>query len=286
MTPVGQQNETSTTFGNITHVDNQDGRGAKLGKHFDNCAHIYASGLGGACMFGAPLIFDGVEHNLWKGAAVLVGLLGAFLVVFPLIRERLRAANKELDVEAKLRSQLMVLSEYTLTPILLKLHAVLRFGRGTAGASNQANVYREAVLTAVREHVAPGNKKATANYFKYVKASGSTPAKLVSISSTARPPRTEFILDDSELGMALKDMLAKKRGWLCEDVDEDPPPGWDATKSRNYRTFISMTSQVGSEPEGMVTVDSDEPGELDESDLQLARMFATLIAIAENHSKP
>ena len=46
-----------------------------------------------------------------------------------------------------------------------------------------------------------------------------------------------------------------------------------------------MTAQVGSEPEGMLTVDSDLPGELDAGDLEIVRLFATFIAVAENHSK-
>lgn len=263
----------------------RSGLGVKIGGHFDNCGYIYAAVIGGTFLFVAPILFDLVQHLMLKLSSVGLGIVGAVLVVVPLIRERRRAKHKEIEAEAELRSRLLVLSEYTLTPLLHKLHAVLLCAKASRRARGKAESYRGAVLTAAREQVAPGNAKATANYFKYVEAGNNVPAKLVSVSSTAGSPRKEFVLDDSDLGKALTEMLSKNGGWLCEDVDEDTPPGWDASKSRNYRTFISMTAQVGNEPEGMLTVDSDLPGELDVGDLELVRLFATFIAIAENHSK-
>lgn len=271
--------------GSITHVNISLGLGARIGRHVDNCGHIYAAGFGGAILFIAPIFFDAVQKWYWECLAILAGIVGAVLVIVPMIRDRRRAKIREIEAEADFRSRLLVLSEYTLTPLLQKLHAVLLCAKGSAKAENKSEAYREGVLTAVREQVAPGNAKATANYFKYVKGGSGGPARLVSVSSTAGSPRKEFVLDDSDLGKALKEMLSKKGGWLCEDVDDDTPPGWDASKSRNYRTFISMTAQVGSEPEGMLTVDSDLPGELDLGDLEIVRLFATFIAVAENHSK-
>ncbi len=72
---------------------------------------------------------------------------------------------------------------------------------------------------------------------------------------------------------------------FCADVDTVPPPGWDASKARKYKTFISVAAQYAGRPVGMVTVDSTALGDLDEGDVRVAGLFATLIAMTDIYSK-
>ena len=67
---------------------------------------------------------------------------------------------------------------------------------------------------------------------------------------------------------------------LCEDIDENPPPGWDTTKQHDYRTFISVSVIAGYTAYGMLTLDALEPGELTTEDKGLLRLMAGVLAAA------
>jgi putative methionine-R-sulfoxide reductase with GAF domain len=73
-------------------------------------------------------------------------------------------------------------------------------------------------------------------------------------------------------------LLEKDQPYFCEDVRTQPPPGWDASRDRDYRTFISVPARVGGRSMGMVTADAPEVGDLNEQNEALLRVFGTVIA--------
>jgi hypothetical protein len=73
-------------------------------------------------------------------------------------------------------------------------------------------------------------------------------------------------------------LLEKDQPYFCEDVRTQPPPGWDASRGRDYRTFISVPARVGGRSMGMVTADAPEVGDLNEQHESLLRVFGTVIA--------
>lgn len=67
---------------------------------------------------------------------------------------------------------------------------------------------------------------------------------------------------------------------LCVDIDDEPPPGWDATKQRDYKTFISVSVTTMDTAYGMLTLDALEPGTLTKDDLHTLRLMASALAAA------
>jgi GAF domain-containing protein len=80
---------------------------------------------------------------------------------------------------------------------------------------------------------------------------------------------------DAAIGMVLHD-----EDRMCEDILTDPPPGWDATKERDYRTFVSVSVIAGDTAYGMLTLDALEPGDLTKDDMRLLRLMAGALAVA------
>jgi GAF domain-containing protein len=80
---------------------------------------------------------------------------------------------------------------------------------------------------------------------------------------------------DAAIGMVLND-----EDRMCEDILTDPPPGWDATKERDYRTFVSVSVIAGDTAYGMLTLDALEPGDLTRDDMRLLRLMAGALAVA------
>lgn len=92
-------------------------------------------------------------------------------------------------------------------------------------------------------------------------------------------PRTTFT-EGTAAGDAAIGMVLNSENRLCEDIDADPPPGWDASKPRDYKTFISVSVAAGDTAYGMLTLDALEPGDLNNDDLHLLTLMAGALAAA------
>ena len=73
------------------------------------------------------------------------------------------------------------------------------------------------------------------------------------------------------------DIINNRDARLVEDVDTAGLPGWTPGASE-YRTFICAAVFAGRRVFGILTVDSLHPGDLSEDDLDMARLFAQLLA--------
>lgn len=105
--------------------------------------------------------------------------------------------------------------------------------------------------------------------------------RLVPVESVGRAgsPTTTFTsgtrAGDAAIGMVLAD-----EDRLCQDIASDPPPGWDSTKDRDYRTFISVSVIAGDTAYGMLTLDAVDPEVLTVEDKGLLRLMAGMLAVA------
>jgi hypothetical protein len=91
---------------------------------------------------------------------------------------------------------------------------------------------------------------------------------------------TTTFLEGTPAGEAAIGMVLDDGDLLCEDILESPPQGWDTTKKRDYRTFISVSVIAGDTAYGMLTLDALEPGELTVEDKGLLRLMAGVLAAA------
>lgn len=80
---------------------------------------------------------------------------------------------------------------------------------------------------------------------------------------------------DAALGMVL---AGEHR--ICEDIEDSPPPGWDSTKERDYKTFISVSVFAADTAYGMLTLDALEPGDLTTDDLHMLGLMGSALAAA------
>ncbi len=107
------------------------------------------------------------------------------------------------------------------------------------------------------------------------------PRRLAPTKSVGRTgsARTVFI-EGTASGDAALAMVDHDETLICQDVLTDSPPGWNATRERDYRTFISVSVHANDTAYGMLTLDALEPGDLVEDDLLTLRLLAKLLAAA------
>ena len=86
---------------------------------------------------------------------------------------------------------------------------------------------------------------------------------------------------DAAIGMVL---AGENR--ICVDIDTEPPPGWDATRRRDYRTFISVSVIAGDTAYGMLTLDALHAGDLTTDDLHVLGLMASALAAALAQREP
>ncbi|HET7326897.1 MAG TPA: GAF domain-containing protein [Nocardioidaceae bacterium] len=132
------------------------------------------------------------------------------------------------------------------------------------------------VLTSAAQLIGPDRARAC-----WFRLEPGPPTQLIPTDAVGRAgsPSTTFVegtpSGDAAIGMVLND-----EDRICEDILTEPPPGWDASKDRDYRTFVSVSVIAGDTAHGMLTLDALEPGELTKDDMRLLRLMAGALAIA------
>jgi GAF domain-containing protein len=81
-------------------------------------------------------------------------------------------------------------------------------------------------------------------------------------------------------GDAAINMVLAGENLLCENIDTEPPPGWDTSKERDYKTFISVAVAVADTAFGMLTLDALEAGDLTNDDLRMLGLLGSALAAA------
>lgn len=289
---------------------------AKLGESWGSKTDVWwpavAAAIGGVLALAGPYFGQLSDKPAVQGVGLLVGVIGVIAAavspVYETFRHKnamrdakvaadvaLREANharldaekdanrREVEAEIYAREQFLLLIDWSLIPLVRKLADVLSHRRAPRRMELSAAELKTQILNVAKEIVGVDPTHVRANYFMLDWLESGDPI-LRSAGSTAHPPRDSF-LGSSVEGQAVFDMLAQDGYAFCIDVDTDPPPGWDSDKKRPYSTFISVTAQCNSEPEGMLTVDARDAGDLDKGDVAVLKLLGVILAISESQRK-
>lgn len=260
------------------------------GAHWlDTWWRLVGSVVGGIFALVGPYLGALSDNTVLQGVGLVVGIIGLLIAsILPIVEKNnsnreIAALKKDLvDAKEEARADFLFVTNFSLTPLVQKLSKVVLARKGSRDLEAQAAELRTQALGVAREVIGGEHRRVRANYFKleYLPADRS---RLVQAGSTATPPRDYFDFDTDE-GEEVLNMLAQNGSRFCPSVVDDPPPGWDMTKQRDYETFISVTSTTfpGQEPDGMMTVDGSQRGDLTEADISMLRLIATIVALSES----
>jgi len=161
-----------------------------------------------------------------------------------------------------------------IAPLIQDLGKVLQASDDQSRVLAQGQVTNR-VLSAARELLGGDGRRYSC--FRYEPASRS----LVPTSSLGRriQPQTCFREDERE-GAAVFGALHAGRSRFVEDTLATPPLGWDASRTRSYRTFIASPVKAGNTVLGMLCVDGESPGDLSKDHIPIVAMLADILAYA------
>jgi GAF domain-containing protein len=207
---------------------------------------------------------------------VLAGTLSA-LLAFALPARQLAVERRNRDAAEQLASEAVATYKIKvhdmLIPLALTVGEAVAAHRAPERRDAQAALRQMAVAFAA-ENVGPERSRAC-----YYQLAGSAPRRHVDLKNwhgRHKVPRPRFT-EDSPRGALVMDIIKNRDARLVEDVDTACLPGWSAGGSE-YRTFICAAVSAGPRVFGILTVDSLHPGDLTDDDLDMARLFAHLLA--------
>ena len=214
----------------------------------------------------------------WLTVLVVVQIVAtglAFLIpqARQVIASRSEATAEEREIEARVETRVAI--NDALDPIL-RLLGNLALEADVVTRNQMRAQAIPLVLKTAAEFIGPDRARAC-----WFKLEAGPPAALVptDFAGRAGSPTTTFVAGtpagDAAIGMVLAD-----EDRLCDDIVTDPPPGWDSTRVRDYRTFISVSVIAGDTAYGMLTLDALEAGDLDTDDKGLLRLMAGVLAVA------
>lgn len=94
-------------------------------------------------------------------------------------------------------------------------------------------------------------------------------------------PQSTFVRDPADAeGSAVWADAERDLPRFCTDVRAEPPPGWDPSKRRTYRTFITVPVHAGRDLVGLLTVNAPHPGDLTDDDAGTLQVIAALLGTA------
>mgnify|MGYP000851691049 CR=1 FL=1 len=102
-------------------------------------------------------------------------------------------------------------------------------------------------------------------------------------------PRSRFFKGDGGEGDAVWAKAEADDHTFIVDTDraykDGLLPGWDASRKRAYRTFITVPIRSGDRLAGLLTVNAPKPGDLTEEDVGTMRVIASLVGTAIGMAK-
>lgn len=227
----------------------------------------------------ALLASSGSTHGWAKAAMVTGGVVATLLTGLVTLVER-RSLARDARAVAKLaeeaEAQLRLAFGDSLLPLV---HALGGMHRTQAGeAKERLRGVAEAALLQASTQLIKGDR-VRACYFKLRDADAAQPRRLVPGLWSGRAPSPRHVFTEGSLdGDAVLAMLDHQQRRFHRDVHTDPPPGWEGTTS-GYRTFVSVPVVAGERCYGMFTVDTLQPGDLDdEEEVGLIDLLADLLA--------
>jgi len=207
---------------------------------------------------------------------VVAGTLSA-LLAFVLPARQLAVERRTRDAAERLAEDAVATYKVKvhdmLIPLSLTVGEVVAAGRAAERHDAQLALRQMAVAFAA-ENVGPERSRAC-----YYQLTGSAPRRHVDLKNwhgRHKVPRASFA-ENSPRGELVMDIITSRDARLVENVDAAGMPGWTPGESE-YKTFICAAVFAGRRVFGILTVDSLHPGDLSEDDLDMARLFAQLLA--------
>lgn len=201
----------------------------------------------------------------------------AFAFLVPQVRQAVARSRESSAVERELvaRTETRAAMNDALDPILRQLGEISSERRKPARDKLIAQTV-PFVLAAASNLIGPDRSRAC-----WFELTDTGPVQLVPKHHAGRAgsPRTTFT-ENTTAGDAAIGMVLRGENRLCDDIDKEPPPGWDVSKQRDYKTFISVSVIAADTAYGMLTLDALKPGDLDSDDLHLLSLMAGALAAA------
>jgi len=205
----------------------------------------------------------------------VVATVLAFLIpqARQVVASRSGATAEEREIEARVETR--VAMNDALDPIL-RLLGNLALETDEISRNQMRAQTIPLVLKTAAEFIGPDRSRAC-----WFRLESGPPTKLIpeDFAGRAGSPSTTFV-EGSPAGDAAISLALRDEDLLCADIVSDSPPGWDSTKERDYRSFVSVSVIAGDTAFGMLTLDAVEPDALDADDLGLLRLMAGVLAVA------
>lgn len=205
-------------------------------------------------------------------AGTLAALLAFLLPTRQLMTERRNRAEAEhLASEAVASYKLKV--HDMLIPLFLTVGDVVAAPNTPARREAQQKL-QQMVVDLAAEYIGPDRSRAC-----FFALEGTTPSgrclRLKNWRGRNKKPRQNFA-EDTPCGEFAIKVVMSLDAQLIPDVDTAGLP--DVTSDGSVKTFICATVFANDRPLGMLSLDSLQPGDLKEDDLDLIRLFAQLLA--------
>jgi hypothetical protein len=225
--------------------------------------------------FAAGAIFQALlrstNDQLWLTLSIAAGLVG--VIVVPVF--------KDLDTrgEKRLLEKYQTRIHDSLTP-LLQLHVQLSEAREKAQQSKLLQRLLQTCLIAAKGGT--GDARVRASYYRVQPRLGSKKERLEPETSVGRNISASSVFEKGTKNgnEVFRRLNANETTFQADTskIDAGQLPGWNTTKNRDYKTFISVPVRGESSIYGMLTVDSTEVGDLTEYDEMYVRCIGLLLA--------
>lgn len=249
-------------------------------------------GIAGAAILAAapiPAAQDTLGHHI-IGYGILC--LGAAATLVPsqisANRERKRAAGRQTDLAEEARKALeeakasqVVTFEATLRPILIELATYLN---GSVVSMRKPNDLTRHTLDHCRAMVSSTGVTASANFYRYEKNARWEKLVRADHTDTIGRPSFEKGKGDPEADAAVSRISAGE-STLCADVsdpDEQKRLKLDPVRARSYKAFATVPVALGDQIVGMLSVNTQASGHVDEYLIGFLKVMANVIAMAED----
>lgn len=214
----------------------------------------------------------------WGRAVLLIaGTLSAVLA-FALPTRQIAAERRSRDAAEQLAAEAVASYKVKVHDMLIPLTLTVGEAVGAARAADRREAQvalRQITTSFAADYVGPERSRAC-----FYQLAGSAPKRRVELKNwygRHKVPRPAFE-EATARGRLVMEIVDGRDARLVPDVDAADLPGWSPGGSE-YKTFLCAAVYAGRRVFGILTVDSLQPGDLTEDDLDLARLFAQLLGI-------
>lgn len=223
-----------------------------------------------------------VQDGVWFWvllASAVVPTAGA--VGIPMYAERaatLRATDAAGEAE-KANEQMRMAMGRVLTPLTYLLGEISDARPRSANLELWQGQMRQAVVSAAEELVRA--EQARACYFRIVRTRGEPRSlRFVAYYGRAQPAEVDLV-DDAGLGAEAFAAIDQGGVWFYPELGRSAPAHWRDPDGR-YRSLIGVPVVTEGSAFGLLTVDTESPHQLSDSDAELVYLLAKLLAVALN----